>query len=221
VVIALLPAATAVMAVLRGGEHPSPAFWAACGFGAITVAAFAFTQGGGGLRAADGWLLAAVALAAIAYAEGGTLARELGGWQVICWALVIAAPIVVPIAATNLVLDPPQHPSPGAWVGLAYVSAISMFGGFFAWYRGLALGGIAKISQLQLAQPVLTLTWAALLLGEHVDRATVATGALVIVAAVLTQRSRAMNASATPAACGGWSTHAPGSAIRLRPGGRR
>ncbi len=190
VLIGLLPAATAVAAVLRGGERPRWPFWAACGFGMVTVLVFAAVQGAGELRVADLWLLAAVGFAAMGYAEGGVLARELGGWQVISWALLIALPVIVPATVIGLVLHPPVAPSPAAWFGVVYVSVVSMFAGFFAWYRGLALGGIARISQLQLLQPILTLAWSALLLSEYIGPATAGAAVLVIAAVAVTQRTR-------------------------------
>ena len=198
VLIGLLPAATAVAAVLRGGERPRWPFWAACGFGMVTVLVFAAVQGAGQVRVADLWLLAAVLFAALGYAEGGVLARELGGWQVISWALLIALPVIVPATVIGLIAHPPVSPSPSAWLGLAYVSVVSMFVGFYAWYRGLAEGGIAKISQLQLTQPVLTLMWSALLLSEHISPATAAAAILVIGAVAVTQRTRAASPRFTP-----------------------
>ncbi|MFI7678971.1 DMT family transporter [Actinophytocola sp. NPDC049390] len=188
VLVGLLPAATAALAVLRGGERPRWPFWAACAFGMVTVLVFAVVQGAGQVRVADLWLLAAVGLAALGYTEGGVLARELGGWQVISWALLLALPVVVPV--TLLTAQPWHAPDGNAWLGLAYVSAVSMFAGFYAWYRGLALGGIARISQLQLLQPVLTLVWSALLLSEHISPATAGAAVLVIGAVAVTQRTR-------------------------------
>jgi drug/metabolite transporter (DMT)-like permease len=198
VLIGLLPAATAVAAVLRGGERPRWPFWAACGFGMVTVLVFAAVQGAGQVRVADLWLLAAVLFAALGYAEGGVLARELGGWQVISWALLIALPVIVPATVIGLIAHPPVSPSPSAWFGLAYVSVVSMFAGFYAWYRGLAEGGIAKVSQLQLTQPVLTLMWSALLLSEHISPATAAAAILVIGAVAVTQRTRSASPRLTP-----------------------
>lgn len=186
VLVGLLPAATAAFAVLRGGERPRWQFWAACAFGMVTVLGFAMIQGAGQIRVADLWLLAAVGCAALGYAEGGVLSRELGGWQVISWALLLALPVTVPV----LVLGTWHAPSVGAWIGLAYVSVVSQFAGFYAWYRGLAQGGIAKIAQLQLAQPVLTLVWSALLLSEHISPATAGAAVLVIAAVAVTQRTR-------------------------------
>jgi drug/metabolite transporter (DMT)-like permease len=189
VIVGLLPAATAAFAVARGGERPGRAFWAAAGAGLLAVLAFAVTQGAGGLALADVYVLGAVALCAFGYAEGATLSRRYGGWQVICWALVLTAPALVPVVAVAVAVDGLQAGA-DAWLGFAYVSLFSMFLGFFAWYRGLALGGIARIGQIQLAQPVLTLVWAALLLGEQVGIATVAAALAVLACVGLTQRAR-------------------------------
>jgi drug/metabolite transporter (DMT)-like permease len=190
ILVGLLPIATALVGALRGAERPPRAFWISCLLGVAAVLVFAATQGAGRIQSADGWLAAAVALGAIGYAEGGALARELGGWQVISWALVLSLPLTLPVTVVGLVTGPPVSPTPAAWLGLGYVCGVSMFAGFVAWYRGLAEGGIAQISQLQLAQPVLTLGWAALLLSESISAATTV-AALAIVAAVAgTQRSR-------------------------------
>lgn len=189
VIVGLLPAATAVFAVLRAGERPSRAFWLAATAGLIAVIVFATTQGVNGFAAADLLVLLAVVSAGLGYAEGGALARSYGGPQVICWALLISAPfLVLPTA-----LATPDFGEVGtdAWLGFAYVSVISMFLGFFAWYRGLALGGVAKIGQTQLAQPVLTLLWAALLLGEQVTLAMLVAALAVLACVLATQRTRA------------------------------
>ena len=190
VIIGLLPAATAVMAVLRAGEQPSARFWVAAGAGLACVLAFAVAAGAGGLERADGLLLAAVVLCALGYAEGGALARELGGVQVICLALVLVLPVTA--AWTLWELDPAAlaRATPAAWAGFAYVSLVSMFAGFFAWYRGLALGGVARVGQVQLAQPVLSLVWAALLLGETVTPAMAMAAVGVLACVVATQRAR-------------------------------
>jgi drug/metabolite transporter (DMT)-like permease len=189
VLIGLLPAATAAVSVWRGGERVPRRFWLGCGVGTSAVVAFALVQGGGQVGVADLWLLVAVVLGALGYAEGGRLARELGGWQVIAWALIFSSPVVVPVAVIGLNAQPVAAPSTGAWIGVLYVSVVSMFAGFFAWYRGLATGGVARISQLQLAQPVLTVGWSVLLLGEHVGVTTVVAGAAVIGATGLALRS--------------------------------
>jgi drug/metabolite transporter (DMT)-like permease len=189
VIVGLLPAATAVAAVVRAGERPSLRFWLASGAGLAAVLGFAASQGAGLFSGGDLLILAAVALGAIGYAEGGVLARELGGWRVICWALVLSTPITLPVAlvaATGSDL----HASSDAWLGFAYVTAVSAFLGFFAWYAGLARGGVAKIGQVQLVQPLLTLAWSAVLLGEHVSTITLFAAVLVVLCVVGTQRTR-------------------------------
>jgi drug/metabolite transporter (DMT)-like permease len=189
VVVGMLPGATAVAAVLRAGERPTRAFWLASSAGLIAVLAFALSQGGGSLGGADVELLAAMLLCAVGYAEGGRLSRDLGGARTICWALVLSLPVTTAVAATALASSG-AHAGATAWLGFAYVSVVSMFLGFFAWYAGLARGGVAKIGQVQLAQPVLGLIWAALILGEHVGPGTVGAAIVVLACVVATQRTR-------------------------------
>jgi drug/metabolite transporter (DMT)-like permease len=181
VVIGLLPAATAAVSVLRTHERVPVRFWVWALAGAVAVVVFiAFATGGlGTLRSADAWLLAAVLLAAVGYAEGGLLSRTLGSWQTICWALVLALPLMRLLTARAPVGDL-DAVGPAAWTSFGYLSLISMFLGFFAWYRGLAIGPMAQVSQVQLVQPVLSLGWAALLLGEPLG-ASVAIPALAVV----------------------------------------
>jgi drug/metabolite transporter (DMT)-like permease len=168
VVIGILPLATALFGALRFGERPSVGFWIAAFFGSALVVGFALWQGGGEFHIADLALFAAVIAAAMGYAEGGRLSQSMGGQQVISWALVLSMPILLPITVWlcwNYGLDA----SPRAWIGFGYVSLFSMFIGFFFWYKGLALGGIARVGQVQLLQPFLTLIGAALILGEALD----------------------------------------------------
>jgi drug/metabolite transporter (DMT)-like permease len=189
VVIAILPAVTAVAAVKRAHEHPSGSFWVAASAGLVAVLAFVIVQGVDGPQIGDVFLLAGVVACAIGYAEGGALSRTLGGPATICWALVLSAPLsvtvtAVAVGATGL------HAGGTAWLGLAYVGVVSMFLGFFAWYAGLARGGVARIGQIQLAQPVLTLGWSAALLSEHVGPATLITALAVLACVAATQRAR-------------------------------
>lgn len=190
VVTGLLPAGTAVAAVLRAGERPPPRFWLAVAAGVACVIAFAAVQGGGRFEAADAILLAAVVLCSLGYAEGGVLARKLGGVQVICLALVLALPVT--IAFTLWQLDPSAlaRATPSAWAGFAYVAVIASFAGFFAWYHGLALGGVARVSQVQLAQPVLSFFWAWLLLGEAITVPMLAAAIAILACVVATQKAR-------------------------------
>lgn len=200
VVIALLPAATAVAAVGRTGERPRPAFWGAVAVGAVCAVAFAVVQGGGigSLHLSDLLLFGAVVAAAIGYAEGGLLSRELGAWQTISWALVVASPVMLALTAFSA-RDGVSGTASGWWA-FAYLGVVSMFLGFFAWYRGLAIGPMATVSQVQLAQPVFGIAWAALLLGESIGWSTVLGGLAVIAAATLAVRTRATRAvSAGPA----------------------
>jgi drug/metabolite transporter (DMT)-like permease len=189
VVIAILPAATAVAAVARAHERPSRTFWLAAGAGLVAVLAFVITQGVSGPQLGDLFLLGAVVLCAIGYAEGGALSRTLGGPTTICWALVLSWPLTASVTAAAIALTG-LHAGATAWLGFAYVSAVSMFLGFFAWYAGLARGGVARIGQVQLAQPVLTLGWSALLLGESVGPATLITALAVLACVAATQRAR-------------------------------
>lgn len=197
VVIALLPAATAVMAVIRGKERPPVSFWVMAGVGAVVAITFASLQGGGFAQptASDLLLFGAVVAAAIGYAEGGLLARELGAWQTVSWALVLASPLMVGLTIAAAVQQPPAG-TPTEWAAFTYLAVVSMFLGFFAWYRGLAIGPMTQVSQVQLVQPVLTILWAFLLLHEDLAWATILGGLAVIVCAGIAVRARAGSSNA-------------------------
>ncbi|GAA2813407.1 DMT family transporter [Saccharopolyspora taberi] len=194
VVIAVLPAATAVTAVLRGRERPPRSFWIMAAAGAIAAAVFAVLQGGGlgGVHWSDLLLFGSVAAAAIGYAEGGLLARELGAWQTVSWALVLSAPLMTALTGVAMVQQPPEA-TPVEWAAFAYLAVVSMYLGFFAWYRGLAIGPMAPVSQVQLVQPVMTICWAALFLGEQLTWPTVLGGVAVIACAATAVRVRLQN----------------------------
>jgi drug/metabolite transporter (DMT)-like permease len=179
VFIGLLPLATAIFGVLRGGERPEPAFWLFSVLGAATVAGFALSRSDSGSVVGDLLMVAAIVLCGLGYAEGATLARRLGGWQVISWSLLLSLPIMAVIGLFTL---PASWSGVGApsWISLAYVSIFSMLVGFLFWYRGLALGGIAGVGQLQLLQPFFGLTLAALLLHEPVAWTMIASTAVVV-----------------------------------------
>jgi len=187
VVIGILPLATALVGALRFGERPSAGFWMAAVAGSGIVIAFALWQGGGALHGADFALLGAVAAAAIGYAEGGRLSQTMGGQQVISWALVLSMPVLLPVTIW-LVWHHGARASAGAWIGFGYVSLFSMFIGFFFWYKGLALGGIARVGQVQLLQPFLTLLGAALIVGEALDARTLLFALAVLVVVALGRR---------------------------------
>jgi drug/metabolite transporter (DMT)-like permease len=179
VFIGLLPLATAIFGVLCGGERPKPAFWLFSILGAGTVAGFALSRSDGGSLVGDLLMIAAILLCGLGYAEGATLSRRLGGWQVISWSLLLSLPMMAAIALFNL-----PHGFGGigaaAWISLAYVSVFSMLVGFVFWYRGLALGGIAGVSQLQLLQPFFGLFLAAVLLREPIAWTMIASTVIVV-----------------------------------------
>ncbi|AYD63005.1 DMT family transporter [Achromobacter sp. LC458] len=174
----LLPLSTAAFAALRSGERPSAAFWAWATAGAALVTVYALRQGNGTLTTGYLWLLVAVVLGGMGYAEGGRAARTLGGSRTICWALAISAPVVA--APVGWMAAQAHWPSAAVVSACAYLAFGSMFLGFFAWYRGLAVGGIARVGQVQLLQPFLTVVAAALLFGESVEASTFVFAATVI-----------------------------------------
>ena len=186
VVFALLPAVTAAFGALRGGERPGLLFWAAALVGVAIVVAFELSQSEGGLSASDGYVLLAVVVCAAGYAEGALVARSIGGLETICWSLVVTLPLTLPGA---LLTTPQRMPSSDALLGFLYVSVFAMFLGFVFWYAGLARG-IARVSQMQLLQPLLTLALSALLLDEHVGWLTALTALGVIASVAVTQVSR-------------------------------
>jgi drug/metabolite transporter (DMT)-like permease len=196
VVIALLPAMTAMIAVLRGHERPPRMFWIMATVGAIAAVGFASLQGGGfgDLHLSDLLLLAAVVAAGVGYAEGGLLARELGAWQTISWALVLSAPLMIVFAGVSMAQRVPSG-TPIQWAAFAYLGVVSMFLGFFAWYRGLAIGPMAHVSQIQLVQPVMNICWAALLLHEQITWPTILGGIAVMACAGITVRTRLRRAA--------------------------
>jgi drug/metabolite transporter (DMT)-like permease len=180
VFVGLLPLATAIFGVVRGGERPKPVFWLFSVIGAASVAGFALAGSRSASLAGDLLMVVAILLCGLGYAEGASLSRRLGGWQVISWALLVALPVMAVIALATLP-DVWTGISGPAWLGLAYVSVFSMLVGFVFWYRGLALGGIAGVSQLQLLQPFFGLALAGLLLGEPVAWTMIAATGLVVV----------------------------------------
>lgn len=189
VVVGLLPAATAVMAVLIVHERPRLTFWLASGAGVVAVLLFAVAEGAGRPQLPDLLLIVAVVGGAVGYAEGSRLAREMGGFQVILWALVFCLPfLAVPTLAT--IAHSPPHGSLAAWLCFGYLAAVPQFLAFLPWYRGLVLAGVAHTSQIGLAQPVLTLAWSALFLHERVSPLMLAAALLVIACAAATQWTR-------------------------------
>ncbi|MFN1219166.1 DMT family transporter [Chryseobacterium kwangjuense] len=168
VFLGMLPLATAVFGVFRGGERPHPAFWLFSVTGSVLVIGYAVAQGISASPVGDILMLLAIILCGMGYAEGAKLSKTLGGWQVISWALVLALPVMIPLFFIYLPDDIGAVSARG-WFGMGYISLFSMFIGFIFWYKGLAQGGIATVGQLQLLQPFFGLGLAAYFLHEQVS----------------------------------------------------
>jgi drug/metabolite transporter (DMT)-like permease len=184
VVIGILPLATAAVGAWLHRQRPGAGFWSCAVLGAALVVAYALRQGAGGMHPADLLLLGAIACAAVGYAWGARLSQRMRAEHVICWALVLSLPVTLP---AGLLTWPAQPVAPSAWWAFGYVAVFSMWIGFFAWYRGLALGGTVRVSQVQLLQPFLSMFFAVPLLGERLEAATVAF-ALAVLATVFAGR---------------------------------
>ena len=187
VFVGILPIATAVFGIIRGGERPRPIFWLFSIMGSLLVVGYAVAQGLTASPVGDILMLSAILLCGLGYAEGAKLTKTLGGWQVISWALVISLPVMLPLA---FIYMPASVDGIGteAWMGLGYVSLFSMFIGFIFWYRGLAQGGIASVGQLQLLQPFFGLALAASLLHEKVSMGMLAVTVGVILCVLCTKK---------------------------------
>jgi drug/metabolite transporter (DMT)-like permease len=185
--LGLLPLATAIFGVLRGGERPRPAFWIFSSAGSLLVAGFALLQGGESSPIGDTFMLASIVVCGLGYAEGARLSRRLGNWQVICWALVLALPLMLPL---SLYFTPDSWGDIGrpALFSLAYVSLFSMLIGFVFWYRGLAQGGIAAVGQLQLFQPFFGLLLASVIVHEKVGWSLVVVNIIVVLCVAAARR---------------------------------
>jgi drug/metabolite transporter (DMT)-like permease len=179
VFLGLLPLGTALFGVLRGGERPAPIFWLFALLGGLIIGGFALSRGVDSSLEGDLLILCAVVICSLGYAEGGALSRRLGGLRVICWALALSLPLMAPTSVVLLPHDLAEVPE-SSWLGLGYVSLFSMLIGFIFWYRGLALGGIAAVGQLQLLQPLFGLALSAALLREPVGWPMLAATAGVI-----------------------------------------
>ena len=193
VIIAGLPLATAALAVWRHHERPRPVFWVGATVGVAALSLYAWHHGGsaGGDFFADLLLVGAVLASAMGYSEGAHLTRVMPGWQVVSWCVIFYLPISAPAAiATYYGSRAGYTIEPTALAGLLFISFGSMYLGFFAWYRGLAELGVAHGGQVQLAQPLLTIAWSAMLLGEHISTDALVTAAVVLACVVVTQRGR-------------------------------
>jgi drug/metabolite transporter (DMT)-like permease len=199
VVLGILPIATALVAVLITHERPNPLFWIASVVGAALVVAFSLRQGGGTLSAGDLLLFAAVALSAIGYAYSGRLTAEMPGWEVISWVLVMALPISLPAALLTVPHDLTHIPLK-PWLALFYVAVFSQWIGFFAWNAGMAMGGIARVSQIQLLQPFITFALAALFNGETITPQIVLFASAVVATVAISTQSRRRDAAVAQSA---------------------
>jgi drug/metabolite transporter (DMT)-like permease len=168
VFVGLLPLVTALFAVMRAAEKPRASFWLWAFAGSAAVCLYALWHSTGGFAAPDLLMLAAIVVCGLGYAEGSRLSQRIGSWQTICWALILSLPVSLTATLATLPEDIAAV-APSAWLGFGYVTLFSMFIGFFFWYRGLLLGGIARVSQIQLFQPFLGLVLAALVLDETVS----------------------------------------------------
>ena len=197
VIVGVLPLATAAVGALLHRQRPSAGFWACAGVGSALVVVFALTRSGSGLslHTADVLLLAAMVCAAVGYGYGARLSQHMRAEHVICWALAIALPLTLPLA---VVTRPQEELAASAWWGFAYVAVFSMWIGFFAWYRGLALGGTVRVSQVQLVQPFLSMLFAVPLLGERLDAMTLGF-ALAVIATVFIGKQMPVRAVAAAA----------------------
>ena len=187
VIVGVLPLATAAIGALLHRQRPSPGFWLCAAFGTALVVVFAVLRSGNAglnISFADLLLLAAMLCAAVGYCYGGRLAQHMRAEHVICWALIISLPLTLPL---SVYAWPAQAIKPAAWWGFGYLAVFSMWLGFFAWYRGLALGGTVRVSQVQLVQPFLSMLFAIPLLGETLDAVTVGFG-LAVIATVFISR---------------------------------
>jgi len=182
--LALLPLATAGFAMMRAGEMPSLKFWLSSIAGALAVIIYAIYLGLGQLHIADFALLAAVVILGLSYAEGGLLAQEIGSWQVIAWAIIIAVPVLIIPVSLN-VSGEMLHAPLKAWISFLYLAIVSQFLAYVAWYGGMAMGGISRVSQIQYLQPFLMIIFAALFLHESISVFTIVIAIAVVLSVII------------------------------------
>jgi len=188
IVLGIGPLVTAIAGTLRTGDRPSVGFWLASTLGSATVVSFAVYSGAGHIQIGDLALLGAMIAASFGYAEGALLAQVMGGWQVISWGLIVAVPMIL----LPVIFAVWQHglvASPTAWLGFSYIAVFSQFLAFFAWYKGLAIGGVARVGQVQLLQPFLTIAASSLLLGEAISPLVISTAIVVFIIVILGKKA--------------------------------
>ncbi|WAK02143.1 DMT family transporter [Methylobacter sp. YRD-M1] len=194
VIVGLIPLSTALFGAWLAKERPGPFFWLPTIVGSAAIVAFSFMAGAGALQTADFLLLGSVIAVGFGYAEGARLSREIGAWQTISWALLLSVPVLLP----PVIMSAPADIFAVRWtslLGFAYVSVVSMYLAFFAWYKGLSMGGIARVGQLQLLQPFLTLAGAAIMLGESVQASQVIAAVVVLCCVAAGRKSPAVAAA--------------------------
>ncbi|MEY8748400.1 DMT family transporter [Bacillales bacterium AN1005] len=187
--VALLPLVTAGFAMLRAGEQPSLKYWLSSLIGSCAVIVYALILGFGQLHFADLALLAAVVLLGFSYAEGGKLAKELGSWQVIAWAILIAAPFFIIPVGLNFTQDMIHAPMQ-AWISILYLGVVSQFLAYVAWYSGMSLGGIARVSQIQYLQPFLMILFAAIFFNEAISFMTIGIAIIVLLSVIVGKNTK-------------------------------
>ncbi len=197
VVLGLMPLTTALFATFVTNERPSIGFWIFSVLGALLVCSYSLLQGLGTISPGDLALVAAMLCAALGYAVGGKLSRELGGWQVICWALLIALPVIA-YPAWYFKPENLNQLSSSTWLGFLYLALVSQLFGFFLWNHGLALGGVARVSQVQLLQPFVTLLASLWLLKESISWLTILFAILVVLTVALGRKMPVHSATPMP-----------------------
>jgi drug/metabolite transporter (DMT)-like permease len=188
VIVSLIPLSTALFGAWLAGERPGLFFWLSTTVGSAAIVAFSFMAGAGALQTADFLLLGSVTAVGFGYAEGARLSKEIGAWQTISWALLLSVPVLLP----PVVMSAPADIFTVRWtslLGFAYVSVVSMYLAFFAWYKGLSMGGIARVGQLQLLQPFLTLAGAAIILEESIEASQIIAAVIVLCCVAIGRKS--------------------------------
>ncbi|WP_027158625.1 DMT family transporter [Methylobacter luteus] len=191
IIVGLIPLFTALFGAWLARERPGLIYWLSTLVGSAAIIAFSFEAGAGTFQTADLLLLGSVIAAGFGYAEGARLSKEIGAWQTISWALLLSAPVLLP----PVVMLAPANMLAVSWaslLGFAYVSIVSMYLAFFAWYKGLSMGGIARVGQLQLLQPFLTLAGAAIILGESIEASQIIAAVIVLCCVAAGRKSLAV-----------------------------
>ena len=190
VAIGLTPAATAIIAYFRLGDRPKPVFWVASAIAFTSVFYYALDAGGGDLFMADLWLLFAIISVAFAYVEGGRVSNKLGSTVTLCWSMLMLSPAAIVVLIWSIRDLDFATISLGSWFGMTYLGVVSMFLASVFWYRGLAIGGISRIAQINLLVPLLALVWSNYFLGEKITPTALGSSVVVLIAMIVCLNSR-------------------------------